>query len=75
MDILILERATIVCNDGLQDTVAAYNVIQDDLGYLLSSNVSHQDGFNLLGKIFRTRINLCPFAEVGWIFPMRLNPH
>lgn len=52
MGILILKRATVIYNDGLQDTIATYDVIQDELGYLLSSNVGHQDDFNPFCKVF-----------------------
>lgn len=52
IDILIFKRVTIICNDGFWDTIATYNVIQDEFGYLFSSNVGHRDGFNPVGKVF-----------------------
>lgn len=56
------------------DFIVEYNVIQNEFGYLLTSNV----GISLIHLVkyyVATRINLYPFVEVGWMFPTRSSPH
>lgn len=52
MDILIFEGTTIVNDDGLGDTIPAYDVIEDKFGDFFTSNVCHRDGFNPFREVF-----------------------
>lgn len=50
-DFLLFERKTIICNDRLGHTIPTYDVIKDELIYLLTGNIGHLDGFNQFCKV------------------------
>jgi hypothetical protein len=52
IDLFVLERTTIVSDNGKWDTIPTYEIVKNELGIFFISNICQWNGFNPFHEVF-----------------------